>query len=198
MKLPVRTVLAQLSTGRVLISPGSKLSGDQLRALGRVDDLVANNCFHSGGMAQARAVFPTANCWGVAGQNYPHTLDPNRWPHQKELPMIQLHGMPKINETVFIHRQSKTLICADMVFNLDDAKGFGSWLILTMFGTYRRFGVSKFFLMQLKDKAAFQRSLTELFEHDFDNILMAHGSPIISNAKTLLLKAFAERDLKPA
>jgi len=197
MKLPVRSVLANLSTGRVLISPGSRLKIEQLRSLGQVDDIVANNCFHSAGMAKAKSVFPQAREWGVPGLKFP-TLEESTWPHNQEMPFVFFAGVPKYNETVFIHKKSRTLICADLVFNLTDAQGFGAWMIFGMFGTYRRFGVSKFLIHLMVDRAAFEKSLGKLFQHDFDNILMAHGHPIIGGAKEKLLNALAERDLKPA
>lgn len=50
----------------------------------------------------------------------------------------------------------------------------------------------------MEDKAAVEKSLGRLFSHDFDNILMAHGHAVYGGGKELLLKAFAERDLKPA
>jgi len=198
MSLPVRTVVAQLSSGNVLISPGSMLSEQQLRAVSGITDLVANNGFHNAGMPQARKLFPHAKAWGPPGSSYPHILSEQTWPHQSELPMVLIEGLPKINEVVFIHRESRTLICADLVFNMNDAEGVGTWIILNMFGTWRRFAVSKFFLKSLKDKPALERSLTKLFSHDFDNVLMAHGAPLLGGGREALLKAFAERDLKPS
>ncbi len=196
MDLPVRSVAAKLTTGTVLISPGSRLTVEQLRGLGRVDDLVANNGLHNAGMPQTREVFPQARAWGVPTFDYPNILTAEHWPHP-ELPMVQLDGIPKLNEVVFIHKKSRTLICADLCFNLLHADGFGSWLILKMFGTHRRFAVSRLFARAIKDREAFQKSLAVLFRHDFDNILMGHGDPVIGGGRELLLKALAERGLTP-
>ncbi len=198
MDLPVRSVAPTLTSGTVLISPGSKLTPEQLKSVHHVTDIVAPNGFHNAGMPQARQIFPGARAWGVPGYDYPNILTPAHWPHQRELPMVQIEGVPRISEVVFVHKESRTLICADMVFNLLDAKGIGSYVILKlMFDNYRRLAVSKFWCRFIKDKPALEKSLGILFSHDFDNILMAHGDPVISGGRTKLLAAFAERGLKP-
>lgn len=198
MDLPVRTVVARLNGARVMVSPGSMLREEQLLAAGPVSDLVANNGFHNAGMAQARRLFPEARAWGVPGSKHPLVLSEESWPHRDELPLVMVDGMPRVNEAVFIHRKSRTLICADLCFNMVEAKGLGAWIVLNMFGTYRRLGVSRFFLKLVKDKPAFERSLGRLFGHDFDNVLMGHGQAVVGGGRQKLLQAFAERDLQPS
>jgi hypothetical protein len=44
-----------------------------------------------------------------------------------------------------------------------------------MFGTYNKFGVSRFYLNYVKDKAAFQKSMEKILSLDFDNIIVSHG-----------------------
>lgn len=204
MKLPVRSVAAQISHGTVLISPGSRLEPSQLKDLSHVTDIVAPSLIHAAGVHKASAAYPEAKTWGVPGlkkikprTNWTNELKEQLWPYQDELAAIQVNGMPQIKEVVFVHKKSKSLIVADLCFNMTDQRGLGPWLILNLFGTYRRFGVSRFFLKYIKDKKAFQDSLKKIFSHDFENIIMSHGEIIRGDGKPRLLKALEERGLKP-
>ena len=74
-----------------------------------------------------------------------------------------------------------------------DSKGFGAWLILNIFGTYRKFGVSSLFLKGVKDRSAFMNSLAKVFAHDFDNIIVSHGKIVQGGAKATLRDALERR-----
>lgn len=196
MNLPVRSVFIPLSKANILISPGSRLTEGELASLGRVDEIVANNGFHNAGVPKASAIFPKARAWGVPGSKQPNILNETTWPYADELPVVVLEGIPGVNEAVFFHRESRSLVVADLCFNLVNARGFGAWLVLTLFGTYRRFGVSRFFLKYVKDRNAFQKSLKRIFEWDFDSIVMAHGEIVRSDGKDRLRAALKERGIE--
>lgn len=40
------------------------------------------------------------------------------WRFQDEISLVTIEGMPKVNEAVFIHKPSKTLIVVDLVLTL--------------------------------------------------------------------------------
>ena len=115
------------------------------------------------------------------------------WDYSQTLIPISIGGMPTVNEVVFIHPETASLIATDFVFNLVDSRGIGAWIILNLFGTYQKFGVSTFFLRAVTDRSAFVKSLQKIFSHEFDQIVMSHGQVIESGGKTLLRKALADR-----
>lgn len=195
MKLPVRTVAVSLSRANVLICPGSKVTDEQYKSLPQIHEIVANNGFHNAGVPKAIARFPGARVWGVPGSRHPHVLTHESWPYAEELPMVLIEGFPRINEAVFFHKKSRTLIVADLCFNLVHAQGLGAKLILNLFGTHKRFAMSRLWLPLLKDRSAALKSLERVFAFDFDNIVMAHGEPIVGRAKGLLQSALKERGL---
>lgn len=203
MTLPVRSVLLRLKSGRVLISPGSGLTADQLSTVGPVTDIVAPNLLHCAGIAGAFAVFPSARLWGAPGvleakPEIPWTgiVSDQTWPYSAEIEVKILKGLPSFNEMVFYHLESKTLIVTDLVFNLVNAKGWGARIILGLFGTYRRFAISRLFMTVVKDRVAFESSLREILNWPFENIVMAHGEAVIGNGRELFLSALKERGLK--
>jgi len=204
MSLPVRSTFVQLDRAGILISPGSRLEKEQLKKLNSVTDIVAPNLLHCAGIKPAAEVHSQAKIWApVRGMqakpeiNWSKELSKDQWPYQDQLALILLEGMPKLNEALFIHKKSKSLIVTDLCFNLVDSKGIGAWIILHLFGTYRKFGVSKFMMRYAEDKALVKKSLAEIFSYDFDNIILSHGSNVIGEAKNKLLKALQERELAP-
>ncbi len=203
MELPVRSVLVETKgAGAVFFSPGSKISQTQFDELGHVTDLVAPNFFHCGGIKKSAARFRDAKKWGPPGVTaarpdiaWSAELTEETWSYQDELPLIFLEGAPKLNEVVFVHRPSKSLIVSDLCFNLVDSEGIGAWLILTLFGTYRKFGVSRLLAQVVRDRGLFEKSLQKLLSYDFDNIIVSHGHNVMGNGKALLQRALQDRGL---
>jgi hypothetical protein len=202
MKLPVRSVIVKLSNANILISPGSRLTEKDYKEMGNITDVIAPNLFHCGGIAKAKQFLPEAKTWGVVGVKklkpeikWSEILEPQKWPYNKELEMIAIQGISKINEVLFFHPETKSLIVTDLCFNIRNTKGFGPWLILNLFGTYNRFGISKFFLKYADDKKAFINSMENLLKIDFENIIVSHGENVMGGAKELLIKALKERGL---
>lgn len=200
MLLPVRTVVVQLENARVLLSPGSKLTQEQLVACGNVTDIVAPNLFHSGGMKQASKVFPAARLWGPVGCESKHPTLPwtghlgvDAWPFEQELSLVAVEGMPTFRESVFVHHASKSLLLSDLLFNMEDASGFGAWFFFSLFGTWRRLAVSKLFVKRIEDRAAFQTSVEKLMAFEFDTLVPAHGAIVSTDAKSRLKAALRER-----
>lgn len=200
VQLPLTSALVTLSTGKVLLAPHPSLTADELRGMGAVTDIVAPNLFHHLGIAHAVAAHPQARLWGVAGFERKRKdiawgafLEAGQWPHQQELVAVQLGGMPTINEFVFFHPLSKTLFVTDLCFNILESPGVGAWLIYHLFGTYQRFACSKLLMKRIEDQAAFEKSLAMVFAHDFDRIVMCHGSVVHSAGRAALRAALRER-----
>jgi hypothetical protein len=202
MALPVRTVLIPVPGGRVLLSPASTLTPDALARAGAVTDIVAPTLFHTAGMAAAAAAHPTARLWGVRGaaQKVPGlawsgVLGEGGWPHDGLLSVHPIEGIPKANECVLLHRPSRTLLVADLAFNLTKARGVGAWLILSLFGTHHRFGVSRLFLKMVADRPAFVASMARIAALDFDHLVPSHGEPVLHVGRARLVEALRERGI---
>jgi hypothetical protein len=202
MELPVRSVLVTVRDRRILISPGSKTPRETYSTMPDVTDIVAPNLLHSAGVPKAAAAFPKATLWAVSGLKekradiaWSKTLTKDEWSFGDELTLIPIDGMPSLNEVVFIHQASRTLIVTDLCFNMRHPKGLGTRLLQTVFGTYNRFAVSRLFTSAIKDREAFERSMKEILTHDFDNIVMSHGDELKGGARVQLEAALKERGL---
>ena len=112
-------------------------------------------------------------------------------PWENELPKVMLRGMPKLNEFVFLHHASRTLIVTDLLYNFDIAKqSFLGKLFLKLNGIYGRPGCSRLFRRFIKNRAAFRQSISEIMMLDFDRVVLAHGSIIESGGKTVFERSF--------
>ncbi len=199
LDLPVRTVVAAVPTGKVMLSPGSKMT----EFGSGVTDIVAPTLLHLGGLAKASKALPQARVWGTPGcrekqkdVTFTHILGVDAWPHADAMPWYPIEGMPKVAEGAFLHRASRTLLVCDFVFNITDAKGPGAWLLLHAFGTYRKLGVSRFFMQFVKDKPAFDASVAKIAALDFDHIVPTHGQAVMNDGRSKLIAALQERGLR--
>ena len=108
--------------------------------------------------------------------------------------MIKVAGMPSINEHAFYHPESKTLVIADLLFNLPDSVGaFTLGFLGLISGIQKHPGNSRMFRLAIKDRNAFEQSLQQILALDFQQIIVAHGEPITTDAKETLAWVF--RDL---
>ncbi|QRK09688.1 hypothetical protein JQX13_06045 [Archangium violaceum] len=196
-------MIAPLASGRVLLSPASTLTQEALLRAGPVTDIVAPNLFHTGGIQAASAAHPQARVWGPPGcrEKQPGVtwhglLGKDPWPHEGELPVFQVEGMPGFHEHVFLHKASRSLLVSDLVFNVVDARGLGAWLIFSLFGTYRRLGVSRLFLRYAKDRPAFESSLKKITALEFDHLLPGHGAVVMNDGRAALIGALRERGVR--
>lgn len=201
MTLPVRTTIIDVNGGRVMFSPGSMMSGEQLGRAGDVTDIVAPSFWHTDGGPVAAKAHPNARLWGPPGMRDKHpghqwsVLGEDPWPYGGELSVIAVGGMPKVREHLLYHAPSRSLCVVDLFFNLVDAKGLGARLFLGMSGSYRRFALSRLFKMLVKDESAFVASMKPLTALDIAHIVPAHGAVVSTNAKQQLLGAFRARKL---
>lgn len=202
--LPVRSTYLRCQGQGLLFSPVKMNPEDikKLKDLGGVDVIVAPTLFHHLYIRRTLEAFPKAQLLGVKGFKakrpdlpWHAELDGSNWPFSDEILMVQMEGLPQVNEAVFLHKESKTLLVWDLLFNLRRPQGWAAPLLLRLLGTYNGPAVSRLLALFAKDKVAFRRSLKHLFELDFDRLVMAHGEILETNAKRISKEAFMRRGL---
>jgi hypothetical protein len=170
-----------------------------LDKLGTVKWIVAPSVMHDLFLGPYTRQFPNAEFYGARGleQRFPwipFETFPDVSPWAEELVYLELGGMPKINEVVFYHRPSRTLIVADLLFNLQADQNTWGRLMMRMIGIYKCTGASRLFRSFIKDRSAFRASLDRILqEWDFDRIVMGHGEVIETGGKEVLRKAYEWR-----
>lgn len=184
--LPIRMVVIRLAGGGLwLHSPIAidEASAAAIEALGPVEHIVAPSLMHH---LFAR---PACERWPSAKLHAPASLaakrpklridqalaEDARW---SEIAIVAFEGAPKIDEFVFVHQPSGTLVVTDLFFNVHEARGLMSSLILRMVGAWKRLAQSKIWRSAVVDQAAAKASAERLLELEFRRLVPAHGEVI--------------------
>jgi hypothetical protein len=189
------TILRIRSRELVIINPIRMEERDyaKLEALGLVTHIVAPNTFHNSDGEFYRKRFPLARFYppGAAHTGWSAEL-------RKEVEVHAVAGLRFLNETVFFHRVSKTLVVTDLVFNMQDHVTGIEKLLFQINKIYKRFGPSRVFKwVFVKNKNLVGRSLDKILRWDFDRVVMNHGDILERDGPTKIRQSFAEIGIKP-
>lgn len=194
VKLPSRTTILRDANGGLILYGPLKLTDEQasaIDALGEVRTIVGPSLFHHLYLRHAKERWPEARLLGAPGLDVKRenlsfdgmlrtgSLAPG-------VRAIVIGGMPKLNETVLVHAPSATMVCADLCFRIQQAKGI-SKLAFKLMGDYGdTLKCSRLWKWSIKDRDAYRASLESLLGADFDGVVMAHGDPVMNGAKAQL------------
>lgn len=163
--------------------------------LGRVAYLITPNAFHGMFTDDWMAAFPDARHFTArtddTGKNKSEPLSLSAIAGLSPvLEAARMEGMPKIQEYVFYHRPSRTLILTDLAFNIRTDVPIWTKIFFSLNNAYGKFGPSRLMRSMITDKAAFNASLTALLEWDFEQIVVSHGDIVERDGKHILRRAF--------
>lgn len=96
-----------------------------------------------------------------------------------------------LDEVVFYHRHSRSLIVADLLFNISE---IDSWLTRTLarvvIGRYPGCRFARLYKPVVFDRRAFRDSIEHVLEWDFDRIIVGHGTIVHTAGKVAFRDAF--------
>ncbi len=172
---------------------------DELLELGPLAHIVAPNCMHDTYLKEWFAACPGLQFHAAQGfsdhrpdlkfNTFLGDTPPESWAEVFAQHLVR--GAPRINEIVFLHRASRTLILTDLCFNLGPDMPMLSRVLLNLNGCYCRFAPSRLLRSTIKDRGAFRASIDHILKWDFDRIVLSHGRTIHNGAKTALRDAFS-------
>ncbi|MCA9513933.1 MAG: DUF4336 domain-containing protein [Myxococcales bacterium] len=172
----------------------------ELDALGPVRWIVLPNLFHHLYARVAAARYPAAR---VAA---PAAITAKKQPELRvDLPLsasppeswggaiapIPLDGLPKLQETAFFHRPSRTLVLTDVLFNLARPEGVWARVVLGALDAAGGPRVDRYIRWLTKDRAAFRASLERALAFEPERVIMAHGAVIERGGAAALREAAA-------
>lgn len=171
----------------------------EIDKLGTIRAVIAPNRFHHLYLKDFADHYPDARIFAAPGLEKKRrdlsfdgilgdTPDP-LWAGDFE--QIVFRAVPMLNEVVFFHRGTSTLIVADLVFNVQRTASPLTRLILRLDGVYGRFGVGRLDKWLVRDRAGARRAIDRILEWDFERIILAHGDVVGSGGKEMLRQAFA-------
>lgn len=202
LPMSTRMTIVRLSDGALWVHspiPVDDALQAQIEALGTVRYVVAPSKTHHLFAKKFVQRFPGAQLFGPPGlakkradiQNLITLNADEKYPWQPELDFHLFAGFPLMNESVWHHTPSQTLILTDLCQMWRSNKALTTGFYNTLMGVQGRFAVPRSVRwLVVKDKNAAGKSAARVLEWPIDRIVMCHDSIIESNAHAELERAF--------
>ncbi len=204
-----RMTVIRLKSGALVIISPIKLKEDEYLELNKIGEvshiIVPNLLFHDLYVTHFQKVYPKAKLWGVKGLaekrpdlNINGLLD-KPGALEESLEYLPFEGLKtalpiwkvlEINETVFFHRSSKTLVLTDIAFNFDENNELQTQIVARFLGCYKRLRPSWVEKLVTQNKSAVRQSVSQVLKWDFHRVVPAHGSTIEMGGKAKFKTAF--------
>jgi hypothetical protein len=202
VEIGTRMTVARLSDGGLFVHSPVPLDAParrELDAFGPVRAVVAPNRLHHLFVGAWREAHPDASVYGAPGlaeKRRDLAFDavlgdeaPPAW--AADLDQLVFRAIPLLNEVVFFHRASRTLVLTDIAFNVRRADSWLTRAVLRLDGAYGRFGVSRIGRAVIRDRRAARAAIDRMLGWDFDRVIVAHGEVLERGGRDALREAFA-------
>ena len=200
-----RMTVVRLSDGSVWANSPVPLRFDTLKritALGPIRYLVAATPRHVWRLEGWHTLFPEAQLWTPTSS--PFTLKKRRLPFTgilgdepppswaKEFDQLAFKGNPLIEEVLFFHKESRTVILDDLIqiHPIVKGKSVRNALFRLAGVAYPRGGVPIDIRLSFTNRRLARRSLGKLLSWDFDKLIIGHGACVEREAKPFVEHAF--------
>ncbi len=187
----------RLSSGDLVIHSSGPFTPEDVAAidaLGRPRWIMDVMARHDTFAKEGRAAFPEATYLAPEGFSetvgFPTQPLVNQPEWNGEVEVMLLEGVPSMKEHVVLHRPTRTLIVADLMFNFGSSASV--WTHALMFaavGAKHHPGMARSMRLTVKDKTALRASLAQMMIWDFDRLIVGHGEEIDSGAKSKVAEA---------
>ena len=200
-----RMTVVRLPGGDLLVHspvPLDTATRAALDALGRVRWIVGPSKVHHFSLGEYAAAYPDAELLGAPGLaekrrdlRFAHVLrDEVGLPFDAFLPRKLFEGAPMMNEVVFFHPPSRTLLLTDLAFHLPPGARNEARLFHWLVGATGTFGPHRIVRFGIRDRAAAARSRDAILRWDFDRIVVSHGEVLPTGGRDAFRRSFAFLD----
>lgn len=170
----------------------------ELDRLGIVRHIIAPNLYHYLFADNFKKHYPNATFWAAPGLDIKKPdlaidriiqgdasslLDELEYVLFAGFRTLGLSGYDSVNECVFFHRASRTLILTDTAFHFDESYPAIVQLATKLLGGYKNLSPSLLERIATTDKQQVEKSVKKVLAWDFERVIMAHGSIIEHNGK---------------
>lgn len=196
-----RMTVIRMNNGElVIISPiqSDELFIHQLNQIGQVTYIICPNLYHHLFVTDFQKVYPEAKLWATSGLETKRPdiqIDKIISDEQNKVldeidcllfngfKTLALSGASLLNEWVFFHRNSRSLILTDTAFHFDESFAMTTQLTARIMGGYKQLRPSLLEKLATTEKDRVKQSVRRVLAWDFERVIMAHGSIIEKDGK---------------
>lgn len=200
------TVIRLTTNELIVISPiqTDNITIHQLNEVGHVAYIIAPNLYHYRFISDFKSVYPEAQLWTAPGlESKRPNLSADKVITKNEgsilaqvdyllfdgFKVLDLSGPSLLNEFVFFHQRSRTLILTDTAFHFDQSFSLKTRLAAKLLGVYGELSPSPLEKLATREKEKVKNSVYKVLRWDFKRVIMAHGS-IIEDGKQKLKQGY--------
>ena len=198
--LTTRMTVVRLRSGPLWvhspITPTAQLL-DELKALGEVRFVIAPNKSHHLFFLPFLQAQPSAQGYVAVGLEskrpdlHGFAQIPLEPPWGGDLQGFFIEGLPLLNETVWFHKESGTLIVTDLLFCFSQQNQRLTSVVATLLGVNGKLGMSRTMKLAVRDRRALARSVALLLALPVQRVIVAHDQIVDDRAAQRLAQAFA-------
>ncbi|MEA5450029.1 DUF4336 domain-containing protein [Leptolyngbya sp. CCNP1308] len=203
------TVIRLARNELVIISPiqvGDDLVGE-LDELGTVRHIIAPNLYHYLFAPEFKAAYPAATFWATAGLRAKQpglAIDQviesgasSPWNGIDCLffdgfKTLSPSGPDPLDEWIFFHSASRTLILTDTAFFFDRSFPWLTQLVTRVGGGYKSLSPSLLERISTTDKPTVRAAAQQVLKWDFERVIMAHGSIVEQGGKEQFKRGYEQ------
>lgn len=206
---PLRLFVGDIGTRMTVVRLGSDLfvhspvmldaaTRDALAAIGRVRWVVAPSKVHHLYIGQYASAYPDAEMIAAPGlpEKRPDlafdcVLDAAQRDKWGDALRFELFGgAPQINELVFFHPASRSLILTDLAFNVTREGRNRARIFHWLVGARGHFGPHRIIRSAIRDREAAGQSLERILAWDFERVIVTHGEVLETGGHARMSEAF--------
>ena len=202
MPYTTRMTVIRINKNELWIQSPCELSIElivELKQIGNVKYILSPNKIHHIYMQDWQEEFPNAKLYSSPGLEekrkdikFNSELKNNPEPEwEKEIKQMIFYGSSIMEEVIFLHKKSKTLILGDLIENFDENHFSGIKKIIAKWvGILAPNGKAPVDLRFTFNKKTAGESFNRMMEWNFEKIILSHGIWIKENGKEFAKKSF--------
>lgn len=196
-----RMTIVRLRAGDLFVHSPLPLVAElkaEVDALGPVTAVVAPSLFHHLSVSAWREAYPEAVfacCPGLEEKrtdfSWDRVLSDRPEPEwAADLDQVFFAARTMENEVVFFHRKTRTMVCADVIFNLSEHPNRLTRAAALLLWN-RQPGATWLEHLMIRDRASAREQVGRMLAWKPERILLAHGKWIESDGEAVLRQAYA-------
>jgi len=171
----------------------------EIDSLGEVGFVVSPFRFHYMHLPEFAAAYPNAKFFAPPGLNMEkmknvrfagRLKDGPRLEWKDDLDQLVVKGNALDNEVVFFHKPSRSLIVADLCFNIPQDRSNFTSAVAGVLGVLGSLAPSRNFKVMTRNPSLVRQTIKRILKWDFERVILSHGNIVEVDAKAKFKEAF--------